>query len=90
MSKISIRAMLLCLALTGAGTGIAQAAGGCVEYANQAVISAAQNRDWGCGFHGLRWSMSFEEHFGWCRSVGAAAAYPERLERQRALHACRR
>jgi hypothetical protein len=69
----------------GAETALAA---GCHEYADQAVISATQNKDWNCGYSGRRWSFSYQEHYGWCRSVGYAAALPERLERQRQLHAC--
>lgn len=69
----------------GAQTALAA---GCHEYADQAVISATQNKDWNCGYSGRRWSFSYQEHYDWCRSVGYAAALPERLERQRLLHAC--
>jgi hypothetical protein len=61
----------------------------CREYADQAVISATQNRDWNCGYSGRRWSFSYQEHYAWCASVGYWAALPERLERRRLLHACR-
>lgn len=79
---------LIGLVLTATGSSLAHA-GGCFEYANQAVISAAQNRAWGCGYYGLRWTENFNAHLAYCRRVGYPAAYPERIERQRALHACR-
>jgi len=77
---------LMAIALAfGAETALAS---GCHEYADQAVISATQNKDWNCGYSGRRWSFSYQEHLGWRQSVGYAAALPERLERQKLLHAC--
>ncbi|MDR3419704.1 MAG: hypothetical protein P4L80_00415 [Xanthobacteraceae bacterium] len=83
MSRLAVLA-----AIASAFAGETALAAGCQEYADQAVISATQNKDWNCGYSGRRWSFSYQEHYGWCRSVGYAAALPERLERQRLLHAC--
>ncbi len=88
MRKTSI-SILTAVSLVGtfASAGPTFAAG-CREYAEQAVISASQNRQWGCGFGGRRWSFNYEEHLDWCRSVGYDQALGERLTRQRMLHAC--
>lgn len=88
MSKNVTVRLLVCLGVMSLGVGVARAAS-CEEYAEQAVIAAHQNWSYGCGYHGLRWSASYRVHYDWCMSVGPARAFPERMERARAIRACR-
>lgn len=88
MGNRSMRRFAVLMTMTSALGAQTAFAAGCHEYADQAVISATQNKDWNCGYSGRRWSFSYQEHYDWCRSVGYDAALPERLERQRLLHAC--
>ncbi len=72
----------------GSGPARAQSDQWCNEYANQAVISAAQNKDFGCGFNGGRWGFDYRVHYNWCMTVPQPAAMQERLARQAATKSC--
>ena len=71
------------------GGAFAQTQHWCNEYANQAVISAMQNRSYGCGFTGLRWSSSYRVHYSWCITVPQPVSLQERLARQAGIKSCR-
>jgi hypothetical protein len=90
MSKVFTQTIMIAtfIAVT-AGSAFAQSPGFCNEYANQAVISATQNRDMGCGFSGRRWTFNYQEHFGWCMSANPQDAMNERITRKHMIQACR-
>jgi hypothetical protein len=52
------------------------------------VISAAQNKDFGCGFNGGRWGFDYRVHFNRCMTVPQPVAMQERLARQAAIKSC--
>jgi hypothetical protein len=90
MSKLFIGSILIAgLISVSAGSAFAQSPGFCNDYANQAVISATQNRDMGCGFSGRRWTLNYQEHFGWCMSANPNDVISERLTRKHMIQACR-
>lgn len=83
--RILISAILLGASLSGA---LAASPQYCEEYANQAVISATQNKERGCGYQGGRWGFNYAVHFNWCRTVSPSAAMSERLTRKYAIQGC--
>jgi hypothetical protein len=90
MSKMIVRAAIIAgLTVLSIETASAQSPGFCNEYANQAVISASQNRGMGCGYSGLRWSFSYQAHFNWCMSSNPNNAMSERFTRKHMIQACR-
>jgi len=80
--------LLLGLAIGSVDDARAQSAQWCNEYANQAVISATQNKDYGCGFTGGRWGFDYQVHYGWCMTVAQPVAMQERLARQASIKKC--
>ena len=88
MSKFHLAAASCSLALACTTVASAQSPRWCNEYANQAVISATQNKTMGCGFWGGRWGFNYRVHYNWCMSVPQDVALQERLLRQRAIQSC--
>jgi hypothetical protein len=72
----------------GAGDVVAQSDQWCNEYANQAVISATQNKDFDCGLTGGRWGFDYRVHYNWCMTVAQPVAMQERLARQAGIKKC--
>ena len=71
------------------GTAVrAQSDQWCNEYANQAVISAAQNKDFDCGYTGGRWGFDYRVHYNWCMTVPQPVSLQERLARQAGIKKC--
>jgi hypothetical protein len=61
----------------------------CQVYATQALsdVHAIQAR--GCGFSGISWSGTFDDHFNWCLSQGdMAATVQENVARSSAVQQC--
>jgi hypothetical protein len=74
--------------LGSAGGALAQSDQWCNKYANQAVISAAFNKAYGCGFTGGRWGFDYRVHYNWCITVPQPVAMQERLARQANIKSC--
>jgi hypothetical protein len=58
----------------------------CLTYAQQAEAQAIENTR-RCKYEGARWSLSFADHFQWCRSPGANRVR-EQNERKRLMERC--
>jgi hypothetical protein len=61
----------------------------CIDYANEAVTTAAAAATFGCGFGGPRWNATGEEHFRWCLNNTNETIARERQGRGTQLTACR-
>ena len=63
----------------------------CQTYRNYAVSAARQNRVFGCGYSGARWTFSGSAHYSWCMGLSADLSLPRRETRARTsrLRFCR-
>jgi hypothetical protein len=87
MLKLTFSAIPMCCLAMGDGA-FAQTPQWCNEYANQAVISATQNKDFDCGFKGGRWGFDYLVHYNWCMTVPQPVSLQERLARQAGIKSC--
>jgi len=89
MRKEFFLALAICgLTSSGIGDALAQSDQWCNEYANQAVISASQNKDFDCGLTGGRWGFDYRVHYNWCMTVPQPVSLQERLARQASIKKC--
>jgi hypothetical protein len=84
----AIGGLMLGFIAGGSDPALAQSDQWCNEYANQAVISATQNKDFDCGFTGGRWGFDYRVHYNWCMTVPQPVAMQERLARQGGIKSC--
>ena len=63
----------------------------CQDYATKAVTAAKENVELRCGNAGPRWTVNFNEHDDWCKSLEDQEGPPnaEAAARASALQACR-
>lgn len=61
----------------------------CRDYAEEAVTTAREARDLGCGFSGPRWSQRYGEHYSWCLSATRDQVRAERTGRAADMRSCR-
>jgi hypothetical protein len=61
----------------------------CDSYAKQAVQQGQEAASRGCGFGGLRWNASYDNHLNWCMHNSSDAANSEASNREGPLSQCR-
>lgn len=62
----------------------------CADYASQALAKARQNRRFGCGFSGpgVRWVVSYTDHYRWCLAASAEERQAQAIARERRASRC--
>ncbi len=73
----------------GAATPIRGTPGYCRNYANTAVTQNRENRQYGCGYGGNRWTENYQGHYQWCMGTYPGNAASEDAARSRLLASCR-